>query len=184
MNSSGVFTDTLGQTALTIGGSGTSSSPTTFTYTAPSNSPVAYTMKYTNYTIATNFGISGISEYKSTAAVPVVTSITLADGSQYKFTYEATPSTPASGACTPYSGTTCTTGRLASVTLPTGGQITYSYTGGNNGILPDGSVATLTRTTPDGTWKFAQVKGSGAASTTTVTDPHERCYDNSVPRDL
>lgn len=166
VNSSGVFTDTLGTTALTVAGSGTSTSPTTFTYTPPSNTPVAYTMNYTNYTIATNFGVSGIAEYKSSAAVPLVTSIALPDGTQYSFTYETTP-----GTCTPYAGTTCTTSRLVSVTLPAGGQITYSYSGGNNGILPDGSAATLTRTTPDGTWKFAQVKNSGAASTTTMTDP-------------
>jgi RHS repeat-associated protein len=56
--------------------------------------------------------------------------------------------------------------------LPTGGTITYTYSGGNNGInCIDGSTATLTRATPDGTWTYAQVKGSGAASTTTVTDP-------------
>ncbi len=113
-----------------------------------------------------NFGVSGIAEYKSGAAVPLVTSISLPDGTQYIFAYETTP-----GTCTPYAGTTCTTSRLVSVTLPTAGQITYSYTGGNNGILPDGSAATLTRTTPDGAWKFAQVKNSGAASTTTMTDP-------------
>lgn len=64
------------------------------------------------------------------------------------------------------------TGRLASVTLPTGGAINYTYTGGSNGIsCADGSAATLTRTTPDGTWTYAQVKGTGAASTTTITDP-------------
>ena len=173
VSSSGVFTDTLGQTALTVAGSGTSSSPMTFTYTAPSGANAVYTVNYTNYTVATNFGVSGVSEYKSSAAVPLVSSIDLPDGSEYTFTYEATPSTPSSGACTPYSGTTCVTGRLASFTLPTRGTITYSYSGGNNGVLPDGSTATLTRTTPDGTWTYAQVKGTGAASTTTVTDPQD-----------
>jgi RHS repeat-associated protein len=123
-------------------------------------------MNYTNYTVATNFGVSGISEYKSSAAVPLVTSIVLPDGSQYSFTYE-----PTAGSCTPYSGTTCVTARIASVTLPTSGKITYSYSGGNNGIFSDGSAATLTRTTPDGTWTYARSIGSGAASTTTITAP-------------
>ena len=64
------------------------------------------------------------------------------------------------------------TGRVASITLPTGGIISYTYSGGNGGInCSDGSAATLQRQTPDGTWTYAQVKGSGAASTTTVTDP-------------
>jgi RHS repeat-associated protein len=165
---SGHFYDTLSSTTpvLTVAGSGTPSSPMTFTYTAPSGANAPYTMNYTNYTVATNFGVSGTHEYRSAAAVALVSSIVLPDGSQYAFQYEATP-----GTCTPYSGTTCVTARVKSVTLPTGGTITYAYSGGNNGILPDGSTATLTRTTPDGTWTYAQVKGTGAASTTTITDP-------------
>jgi len=171
VNVSGAFTDTLGTTALTVAGSGTPTSPKTFTYTAPSGAPASYTVNYTNYTVATNFVISGISEYKSAAAVPLVSSIALPDGSQYSFLYEATPSTAPLGTCTPYAGTTCVTARITKVILPTGGSIIYSYSGGNNGILPDGSTATLTRTTPDGTWIYTQVKGTGAASTTTITDP-------------
>jgi RHS repeat-associated protein len=173
IDNSGNITDTLGTVALVVAGSGTPTSPITFTYTAPNGQPVAYTANYTNYTVATNFGISGITEYKSSAAVPLITSIVLPDGSQYTFTYESTPSTPSSGACTAYSGTTCTTGRVASVTLPTGGTISYTYTGGYNGIFSDGSTATLTRTTPDpsGQWSYAQVKNTAPASTTTVTDP-------------
>jgi RHS repeat-associated protein len=184
---SGHFYDTLSTTTpvLTVSGTGTASSPTVFTYT-PSNTAsstcsstntagvACYTMNYTNYTVATNFGISGIHEYKSSAAVALVSSIVLPDGTKYNFTYEATPSTPPSGACTPYAGTTCVTARVTSIQLPTGGKITYAYSGGNNGILPDGSTATLTRTTPDtgsNSWIYAQVKGTGAASTTTITDP-------------
>jgi RHS repeat-associated protein len=168
VSSSGQFYDTLSSTipVLTVAGSGTPSSPRTFTYTAASGTSPYYTVNYTNYTVATNFGVSGISEYTSSAAVPLVSSIALPDGSQYSFTYEATP-----GSCTPYSGTTCVTARLKTVTLPTGGTITYVYTGGSNGILSDGSAATLSRQTPDGTWTYAQVKGTGAASTTTINDP-------------
>jgi RHS repeat-associated protein len=172
LSSTGVFTDTLGQTALTVAGSRTPTSPTTFTYTPPGGTNVAYTMNYTSYTVATNFGVSGIVEYGATA-VPLVSSIALPDGTQYSFTYEPTPSTPAAGACTPIAGTyatNCVTGRLASVQFPTGGTITYAYTGGNNGILSDGSAAGLTRTTPDGTWTYAR-SGSGTAWTTTITDP-------------
>jgi hypothetical protein len=32
-------------------------------------------------------------------------------------------------------------------------------------------TATLVRTTPDSVWNYTQVKNTGAASTTTVTDP-------------
>ncbi len=175
VNSSGQFYDTLSSSTpvLTIAGSGTPSSPTTLTYPAPGASAV-YKMNYTNYTVATNFGVSGVIEYKSSAAVPLVTSIELPDGKQYTFQYEATPSTPAPGACTPYAGTTCVTGRITSVQLPTGGTISYSYSGGpnNNGIFADGSTATLQRTTPDSStaWNYAHTE-NGAEWSTVVTDP-------------
>jgi len=178
VNSSGQFQDTISSTAavLTVSGSGTVASPTKFTYTAPSGASPYYEMNYTNYTVATNFGLSGTSEFKSTAAVPLVTSIVLPDGTQYTIQYEATPSTPSSGACTPWPGTTCVTARIKSVTLPTGGSITYTYTGGHNGVFADGSTAGLTRTLSDGanwnaTWTYTRMQGTGAESETTVLAP-------------
>jgi RHS repeat-associated protein len=159
ITSGGVFTDTLGTTALTIAGSGTPSSPNTFTYAAPSGANAAYTMKYTSQTVRTNFGCSGIAEYGPTA-LNLVSEVDLPDGTKYTFTYEATPS---------YSGDV--TGRLASVTLPTGGTITYTYSGGSNGVVcADGSTATLRRQTLDGTWSYAHSE-AGTAWTTTITDP-------------
>ncbi len=154
-SSSGVITDTLGTTALTIAGS----SPTTFTYKAPSGGNAVYTANYTSKTVRTNFGCSGIAEFGPTAE-SLLTSITLPDGTDYTFTYELTPDFGSD-----------VTGRLASIKLPTGGTITYSYTGGKNGITcADGSTATLGRTTPDGTWQYAHSE-SGTAWTTTITDP-------------
>jgi RHS repeat-associated protein len=189
---SGHFYDTLSSTTpvLTVASSGSPTTQTTFTYTAPSGASPAYKMNFASYTVATNFGNSAIHEYKSQAAVQLVSSIVLPDGSSYTFNYEPTPSVPASGACTPYGTTTCVTGRISSITLPTGGSggtsgtITYFYsfsgcTSGNNGILPDGSTSCLQRTTPDGTWTYAQVKGTGAASTTTITAP-QLPYDSAA----
>jgi RHS repeat-associated protein len=177
-DSSGNFYDTLSSTTpvLTVSGSGTPSSAMKFTYTAPSGAHASYTLNYTNYTLATNFGLSGTHEYKSSAAVPLVTSVVLPDGSQYIIQYEATPSTPSSGACTPYAGTTCVTARISSIILPTGGSIHYTYTGGNNGVFADGSTAGLTRVLSDGanwsaTWNYARTLGSGAASATLVKAP-------------
>ncbi|HVP50449.1 MAG TPA: hypothetical protein VMT56_04420 [Candidatus Bathyarchaeia archaeon] len=176
VNTSGQFFDTLSSTTPVLTVSGAKPNPVTFQYTAPSQNLVSYTMNYTTYTVATNFAVSNIAEYGRTS-VALVDNIALPDGTKYLFRYEQTPSIPAAGACTPLSGTFqsyCVTGRLYSVTLPTGGEISYSYSGGGtgvNGIWSDGSTATLTRQTPDGTWTYAQVKGSGAASTTTITDP-------------
>jgi RHS repeat-associated protein len=179
--SSGVFTDTLGTTALTVAGSGTPASPTTYAYTAPSGASAVYTVHYTNYTLATNFGISTIHEGKSSAAVPLITSIVQADGTQYTFTYEVTPSVPTATACVPYTGTTCTTGRITQVNFPTGGAINYWYTGGNNGVLPDGSTATLNRqVVGDGTWTYSQVKNTGAGTTTTITDPTSAANQTAI----
>jgi RHS repeat-associated protein len=184
---SGHFYDTLSSSTPVLTVAGTAPSNTTFTYTAPSGAPAIYTMKYTNYTVATNFAVFGINEYKSSAAVPLVSSIELPDGTQYSFLYEATPSTPPSGACTAYSGTSCVTGRIKSVTLPTGGQITYAYSGGagsnGSGIFSDGSAATLARTTPDGTWSYAQTKGTGAASATLITAP-KLSYDPAANQSI
>ena len=158
IDTSGNFTDTLGQTALTV--TGTAPIPTTFTYTAPSGANASYTMKYTAYTVQTNFACSGISEYGPTSN-NLVSEIDLPDGSKYSFTYEQTAGVSGN-----------VTGRLKSVTLPTGGTVTYVYSGGSNGInCSDGSAATLTRATPDGTWTYAQLKGTGAATTNTITDP-------------
>jgi hypothetical protein len=188
VNSSGVFTDTLGTTALTVSGSGTPSSAMTFTYTAPGSGgtgvSASYTMSYVAYTVATNFAVSGIHE-QGAIVVNLVDRIILPDTSFYQFSYEQTPSTPMSGACSPESGTYqnyCVTARITKVTLPTGGYVSYSYTGGagtnNSGIFSDGSAATMTRTVNDNTtsniWTYAQTKGTGAASTTLITDPKGR----------
>jgi len=176
VSSGGVFTDTLGTTALTVSGAGTVASPTKFTYTPPSGVSVFYQANYTNYTVATNFGVSGIGEYKSSGAVPLITSIVLPDNSQYTFVYEATP-----GSCTPYSGTTCTTARLTSISLPTGGTISYAYSfaGCATTIFKDGSAACLSRTAPDGTWTYARTLGTGAASATLITAP-KMPYDSAA----
>jgi RHS repeat-associated protein len=164
VDSSGNITDTLGTIALAVAGSGTPSSPITFTYTPPAGGSVAYTMKFTANTVKTNFGCSGIGEY-SASNVPLVSEIDLPDGTKYLFTYEATPGSSGD-----------VTGRLASITLPTGtggtsSTISYAYSGGSNGITcADGTAATLQRTTPDGQWTYAHSE-SGTAWTTTITDP-------------
>jgi RHS repeat-associated protein len=158
-SNNGVYTDTLGTTALTV----TNGTSTTLAYTAPSGATANYTISYVAKTVRTNFGCSGISEFGPTSEL-LVDEVTLPDSSYYQFTYEATPG---------YSGDV--TGRVASVRLPTGGTISYTYTGGNNGIeCADGSTSGLQRITPDtgsNYWSYSRALGSGAASTTTIKDP-------------
>lgn len=164
-NGTYTFTDTLGQTSLTV--TGTAPNPTTFSYTAPSGGTPSYTMKYTSYSIQTNFGCSQVNEYGSngTTTANLVSEIDLPDGSKYTFQYENTPG---------HSG--YVTARLASVTLPTGGTISYTYMGTNNGIVcSDGSTAGLKRYTPDtggsAFWNYARTAETSSAYVTTVTDP-------------
>jgi hypothetical protein len=84
----------------------------------------------------------------------------LADGSTYSFTYETTPGISSS-----------VTGRLASVTLPTTGKITYTYSGGcaGSGINSDGTPPHLTRKTGDGTRDYTRATIS-SVDTTTLQD--------------
>jgi len=178
VSASGVFTDTLGTTVLTIAGQGTATSPLDLQYTGPNGLRHVY-VYYTNYNVKTNFGC-GFMEYGGTSGIqnPLVDHITFPDGSTYAFAYETTLGSGNSG---------YVTGRLQSVVLPTGGKISYTYIGGTyvanttNGITcADGSTATLQRTvdpnpggTNDdpGTWQYARSLVSGTQWITTITDP-------------
>lgn len=162
----GTFTDTLGTTALTISGS----SPVTFTYAVVHQSggatTASATLYYKSYTVQTNFGCSGIVEYGATT-VNLVDHIALADGSTYSFTYEKTPGTT-SGAVT---------GRLASITLPSSGSISYTYSGGCSsagGIMADGTTAGLSRITTDSTNPRTYTRATVNANATSTTLQDEK----------
>lgn len=186
-NNSGQYFDTLSSTLPVLTVSGTAPSPTTFTYTAPSGTQASYIMYYVNYTVETAMGFGAdsgpIREYGPLAKY-LVDHIQLQDGTKYTFSYEAGPT-----GCVLQNGTSsCVTGRIVSVTLPTGGTITYTYIGGQHGtgINRDGSTAGLTRmlspttscagTNPSGCWQYLRsltggTPGPGSTWTTTVTDP-------------
>ena len=128
-------------------------------------------MNYKPYTVRTNFGCSGISEYNASRTylpMYLVDEIDLPDGTSYKFGYETTPGDNH----TPQPDVTA---RLASVTLPTGGEITYQYAGGSNGsgiTCADGSTGILQRQTSDSSnhWSYVHSE-TGSTWTTAVTDP-------------
>ncbi len=166
-NGQGVFTDTLGTNALTISGGASHLSPLLFTYNIANQTDgsthATVTMSYVSYTVQTNFSCQDssetpIAEY-GPAQYDLVDRVTLADGTFYQFTYEPTP-----GA----SGTV--TGRIASVTLPTGGIISYQYTDGCNGtgINADGTISSLNRIA-DGTRRYFRAPSTNG-STTDLSD--------------
>jgi RHS repeat-associated protein len=158
----GVYTDTLNAAALSVIGSAPSN--TNLSYIAPSGANASYVVSYRGYIVRTAFGCNGITEYNSgTTQIYLVDKITMPDTSFYQFSYEQTPGFSSD-----------VTGRIASVILPTGGQITYTYTGGSGGHVTcaDGSASGLTRrAAPDGTWTYTRTPETGAAYVTKVTDP-------------
>jgi RHS repeat-associated protein len=134
------YWDTLGSNVMTGTNSGVAY-PQSYTYQGPNGPQTTYVV-YTSYTVQTNFGCAGTAEYGPVAQVPLLTNIYYPDGSSYQISYEQTPGYPDS-----------VTGRLASVTLPTGGTISYSYWGGEgayNGIFCDGTTAAIGRNVDDG----------------------------------
>jgi len=156
-------TDNLGTSVVTGPGNQNSVS-----YTAPSGASVPFTFSTTKLNVQSNWGCPGVEEFPATP-FNMLTTITLSDGSYYQIAYEPTSS-----------GSTSVTGRIASVRLPTGATISYTYTGGDTGkgiVCADGSTAGFNRTTPDGTWKYlrSNIVNNGGntilSSTTTVTDP-------------
>jgi RHS repeat-associated protein len=150
------YVDTLGTTVLTISGAVPNVS---YTFTGPSG-PSTVTLNYVSYTIRTNFSCS-FTQDNEIAYLP--DKLTYPDGTFYKFTYESTPG---------FSGPV--TGRLASVRLPTGGTVSYTYGDGVTVGCQNGQPFALTRTTPDGVTQYITGTGGGVpgiAQSTTVTDP-------------
>jgi RHS repeat-associated protein len=152
------FTDTLGIVVMTVDSSNPSA--VKYTYTGPDGKPASVVVNYTQYTVTTNFGISGIAEYPATPAL-LPSSIVFPDTSSYQFMYETTPGFAPD-----------VTGRLASITLPTGGQISYVYTGGSNGIDANGVTTGITRNLGTSQWTYVRNAPATGPSTTTVTDPN------------
>ncbi|MGB7331244.1 MAG: RHS repeat-associated core domain-containing protein [Terriglobales bacterium] len=118
-----VVTDTLGVQELSISSATMCSSTgvgATFTYPTSTGHAVV-TVNCTQYSVQTDFGVTGVNEY-GPANNYFPSSIDLPDGSSYTFTYESQ-----------VAGTV--TGRIASVTYPSGEVVSYVYTGAGPGIL-------------------------------------------------
>jgi RHS repeat-associated protein len=146
--------DSSGNTALIVN-SNLSASPysTTFSYPGPDgvNQNIVVTWSTFSGTGAVN--CAGIPN--PTPGGYRVSSIALPDGTSYGFTYEPV------------------LGRPLTITLPTGGQISYSWNGLNAGInCLDGGSSGFTKTTPDGIWTYARSYSSTTQLwTTTITNP-------------
>jgi YD repeat-containing protein len=162
------ITDTLG---LTVMSGLTGPRNSNFEWTDVNGGSPKVTMTPTgSLALKTAFGCTGVGEYNDSGTLPK--KYNYPDGTSIAFTYEGTPG-----------NTGYYTGRLGSITLRSGGVITYGYAGSNNGLNCTYQVPpTLTRTTSDGTTTYtwaAKNNGSGNwGNTTTVVDPggNEKVY--------
>jgi RHS repeat-associated protein len=150
----GSFSDTLGMSVLNV--AGTAPSNTTYQYTDSNGQPQYVTVSYIQATVQTNFSCS-VSQFGPTSTY-LIYRVTYPDNSFYQFDYEPTSS-----------GSNNVTGRLKTLTLPSGGVIRYDYSGAIE--CADGSAASLSRTTPDGQWTYSRTNPSGSLWTTTVQSP-------------
>lgn len=154
-NTNNSITVTGGTYVTNTAGAVTSRSPFVLSYTDGTGTQRSVTVNYKLYQVH-RASIWGSSE---TLAVGLVDTIDLPDGSSYAMVYESSPTV--SGAVT---------GRLASITFPTGGTISYVY--GDDPPLGCGIQSSLSRTTPDGTTTYT------TAVTSTYTS--NNCAVNST----
>jgi RHS repeat-associated protein len=161
------WTDSLGQVVLKIGNQANASgfiSEVDYKRLAVDGTYQNIAMKYEFVNVQSNFGCSGVGEFVATN-LRLVSEIDLPNGQKYLFTYEPTPGVSGS-----------VTGRLQTVTLPTGGTVTYQYPGPNGGInCGDGSSLQLSRTVSDGltpaaSWTYSRTPNN-KGGTTTITAP-------------
>src|SRR4029077_10703566 len=133
------YTDTLSTTAMTAAGVGAAP----FAWTDVSTGSPQVSVTNTSMTLQSVFGCTLISDY-NIAAQSLPTSVSFPNSTTLGITYEGT-----------FGHTGNYTGRLGSLTLPTGGTITYAYSGSNNGIDCGHQITpTLKRTTSDGTTEY------------------------------
>lgn len=156
----GAFTDTLGLTALTLAGTPT----TTYSWTDVNGGSPEIAVTNTGVTLKSNFACGSPLDFNQLGSVP--TELAYPDGTKLLIAYEPTPG----GSSGQY------TGRLAQITLRSGGTVQYQYSGGNKGLnCTTGIPPTLKRITSDGTtiytWSCPNCIGNQVGpSTTTVTD--------------
>jgi YD repeat-containing protein len=167
------WTDALTSTPLlteSLTGGYKSPGSNTYSFTDANGTAQHYTVSRTQKTMQTNFGCN-FPEYPATT-VYLATTISLpGSNGAYTMTYEPTPGYPGS-----------VTGRIASITYPSGGSVSYAYSGGTgnaNGYnCSSGVVPTLKVTVNDnngnvGTWKYVNSNTSSGTGdfTVTKTDP-------------
>jgi RHS repeat-associated protein len=159
-----VYTDSLGVTALQHVPN-SDGSPGKFQYTDGAGITQTFQINYSTYTVQTAFGCSNLQDILPTS-VSLPSSITTPTGI-ITLSYETTPGHPSN-----------ITSRLAGIAYPSGGSVSYQYSGGNNGVTCSSQVVPqLTRIVDDNngnisTWTYVNNRGSASNNYTVAeTDP-------------
>jgi RHS repeat-associated protein len=166
--SAGTFTDTLGSSALTVT-KGFSGNPDKYQYTDVNGYTQTFQVNYSSYNQQTTFACTGTTDL-SGAQVYLPSSVSTPTGN-FQLYYEPTPGHPSN-----------VTGRIAKIVFPTGGYVSYSYTGGVNNVglnCHSYVVPALTRTLYDNVsnstyaWTYVNENTSSTPGNFTVieTDP-------------
>lgn len=172
--STATYTDSLNTTVMTeVLNGGVNGASDTYTYSGGDGSGSdGVTVQYTAYHQKTVFGCSGIAEIDLTNLY-FPTSVSTTGGGASTLTYETTPGYAGQKDS---NGLYYVTGRIQKITYPSGGSVTYAYSGGNNGVNCSSKVVpTLTRTVNDnngnnGTWTYVNANTSSTAGPFTVTE--------------
>lgn len=125
----------------------------------------------TQITLKTAFGESGVTECSTSCTMFVISKVTLPDSSTYQFKYDC-DSTSGNPACGIPAGQSAYYGMLISMTLPTGGTVTYTYTNVQDNLGNENRLLT-TCTSAGGQWQYAYTGGGkgGLYKQTTITKP-------------
>ncbi|HEX8814600.1 MAG TPA: HNH endonuclease [Terriglobales bacterium] len=139
----------------------------TYTYTDAIGTPQQYTVKLQDYTIETNFQCNNVQDIQAYSNyLPYEVDLPGGQGT-YQIQYESQ-----------VSGTI--TGRISEVTNPTGGTVSFLYTGGNSGIQCNSAVVPQIQVTVNdnngnsGNWIYKNYNTNSGPGNfyVTVTDPH------------
>jgi RHS repeat-associated protein len=140
--------------------------PTVFVPTASSqNLAVHPSVAFANITLKTNFGQPGVTEFSGQATV--IQSISLPDGSSYTFKYDCDSGT-GNTACGSPAGQSGYYGLLTSMTLPTGGTVSFGYTAFTDAYGKKRRWLT-SRTSSNGTYTYSPTVLSTSTCSTTQT---------------
>ena len=162
LNSNGQFTDTTNAVVLTESLGYGYNGNDKYTYNDSSGNPQMIKVEYTNETQETNWGC-GIDISPHSVQMP--TTVSFPDGTSLGISYETTPGDT--------HNPNYVTGRIASLTLPTSGVVTFTYTGGVNGMsCTTGTAPVFSRIENGLTTSFTRtIINSNTQTQTVVTLP-------------